>query len=368
MDDQFEVYLIGTGNYGESVVLNLGMNNWIVVDSCIDPTSKEVLPLSFLKSKGVDIENDVKLIVCTHWHDDHIKGISKILEACKSSDFSMAIASDRTKFLQFIGFDYSKYKDEVTIVSTEEINRCLNIIDSEQRGCILALQDKSIFFSSNESKKYKCSICALSPSDEVLKDYGIELTKMMEDISSGKKIIDQSPNEKSVVLLISVNNYSVLLGGDLEVSPNDKKGWICIVDNSTSIKEKPKASLFKIPHHGSRTGYHERIFKELLSENCIAEMTSCHIGNLPREEMIRTFFIHTNDVYITSLPKGLRAKPKKRPSNIELSIKKFNPTIKELPYSYGIISAYIDYKKNNDTWHINTEGNALKLDKERYNN
>lgn len=90
MDDQFEVYLIGTGNYGESVVLNLGMNNWIVVDSCIDPTSKEVLPLSFLKSKGVDIENDVKLIVCTHWHDDHIKGISKILEACKSSAFSMA--------------------------------------------------------------------------------------------------------------------------------------------------------------------------------------------------------------------------------------------------------------------------------------
>ena len=202
----------------------------------------------------------------------------------------MAIASDRTKFLQFIGFDYSKYEDEATIVSTEEINRCLNIIDSEQRKCILASQDKSIFFSSDEREKYKCSVCALSPSDEVLRNYGIELTKMMEEISSNRKITDQSPNEKSVVLLISVNNYSVLLGGDLEVSPNNKKGWICIVENSTSVKEKPKASLFKIPHHGSETGYHERIFKELLSNNCIAEMTSCYIGNLPREEMIRTFF------------------------------------------------------------------------------
>lgn len=64
----------------------------------------------------------------------------------------------------------------------------------------------------------------------------------------------------------------------------------------------------------------------------------------------------------------MRSKPQKRPTNIKLDIEKFNPTIKELPYSFGIISAYIDYKKSNDTWHINTEGNALKLDKEDYKN
>ena len=55
-------------------------------------------------------------------------------------------------------------------------------------------------------------------------------------------------------------------------------------------------------------------------------------------------------------------------ATIDKVIEKFNPTIKELPYSFGIISAYIDYKKSNDTWHINTEGNALKLDKEDYKN
>lgn len=36
----FRVSLIGTGGgYGESVVVQLGLNNWIVVDSCIDPVT-----------------------------------------------------------------------------------------------------------------------------------------------------------------------------------------------------------------------------------------------------------------------------------------------------------------------------------------
>ena len=38
----FRVSLIGTGGgYGESVVVQLGMNNWMVVDSCIDHAPTE---------------------------------------------------------------------------------------------------------------------------------------------------------------------------------------------------------------------------------------------------------------------------------------------------------------------------------------
>lgn len=363
--NQFEVYLIGTGNYGESVVINLGMNNWIVIDSCVTPIEKEILPLSFLKSKGVNIEQDVKLIICTHWHDDHIKGISKILEECKSAKFSMAMATDKTKFLQFISYDYSKYKNEATAVSTEEINKCLEIINKEERGCILAAQDKQLFYSKSEN--YKCNVFSLSPSDEVLKDYATELSSMISEISSNRKIVNQSPNDKCVVLLVSVNNHSILLGADLEVTSNNKKGWICIIENSLSIKSNPKASLFKIPHHGSETGYHKKIFEELLSDNCIAEMTSCHIGNLPQKEMIKKFFLHTDNLYITSLPKALRSTtPKKRPFSNTQDIKHFNPNIIELPYLYGIVSAYINYKDSNDTWHVSTEGNALKLNKDEY--
>lgn len=97
----FRVSLIGTGGgYGESVVVQLGMNNWMVVDSCIDPVTKESLPLEYLKSLGVHIETEVKLIVCSHWHNDHILGIDKLLEECKSATLAFAVTSDKAKFLK----------------------------------------------------------------------------------------------------------------------------------------------------------------------------------------------------------------------------------------------------------------------------
>ncbi len=45
-----EITLIGTGGgYGESIVVHVGNNEWIVVDSCQDPFTKDSLPLLFLK-------------------------------------------------------------------------------------------------------------------------------------------------------------------------------------------------------------------------------------------------------------------------------------------------------------------------------
>lgn len=96
-----EVTLIGTGGgYGESILVHLGFNNWIVIDSCVNPNTNESLPLWYLESIGVDVSKDVKLIICTHWHDDHIIGISTLLKKCLNAKFCMSKASDTKKFLQ----------------------------------------------------------------------------------------------------------------------------------------------------------------------------------------------------------------------------------------------------------------------------
>lgn len=48
-----EVTLIGGPHgYGESVVIHLGNGEWIVVDSCVDPSTKECLPLLYLNKMG----------------------------------------------------------------------------------------------------------------------------------------------------------------------------------------------------------------------------------------------------------------------------------------------------------------------------
>lgn len=363
-EQQFEFFLIGTGNYGESIIINAGQSNWIVVDSCIDPKTKECLPLRFLINKGVNIEQDVKLIVCTHWHDDHIRGISNLLQECKSADFSMAIASDKIKFLQFVQLDYKKIESEVSAVSTAEINKCLHTINNENRRCILATQDKMIWSAKDFANNYKSKIYALSPSDKVIREYGYEISALMNEYgASNRKIVPLDPNDKSVVLLIEVNEHSILLGADLEVIANDyEKGWLCILDNSQIIKmNNNKPSIFKLPHHGSQNGHHERIWQELIADNTAATLTSCHQGNLPRQNMIDIFFEFTDKLYLTSLPKQLRVK--KRSFSTTKAISEFNPTVKELPFTYGVVSGSIEYKGGNKNWCFWTEGNAVRLDK-----
>jgi glyoxylase-like metal-dependent hydrolase (beta-lactamase superfamily II) len=123
-----EITLLGTGGgYGESSVVHLGNQNWVIVDSCINPITKESLPLVYLKEIGVDVERNVKLIVCTHWHDDHIRGLSKLLEECKNAKFSFARATDKEKFLKFISLDHEKLNREANNSSTVEFNNCLDI-------------------------------------------------------------------------------------------------------------------------------------------------------------------------------------------------------------------------------------------------
>jgi glyoxylase-like metal-dependent hydrolase (beta-lactamase superfamily II) len=66
---------------------------WIIVDSCIDGTSRGPKPLDYLNKIGVDVTSAVEVVVATHWHDDHVRGISKILQACQSAIFCCAGAS-----------------------------------------------------------------------------------------------------------------------------------------------------------------------------------------------------------------------------------------------------------------------------------
>ncbi len=62
-----EITLLGTGGgYGESCLIHLGEGKWMIIDSCIDPTSGIVLPLQYLDSIGVSVDNNVIMVVCTH--------------------------------------------------------------------------------------------------------------------------------------------------------------------------------------------------------------------------------------------------------------------------------------------------------------
>jgi len=360
----FEVSLIGTGGgYGESVVIHMGDDNWAVIDSCIDPNSKNCLPLQYLEAKGVNVATNVKLIVCTHWHNDHVQGISTLLAACKSAVFSMARANDRKKFLLLVGLDTTRLKVSDGSSSTSEIQSCFEILSSRQTTFKNAEQDKTLF--SSVSGKVSASIKSLSPSDLVVSEFDSEISTLISEFGkSNRKIINNKPNNKSVVLLISVNEHSAIFGADLEVTANPKKGWLCILDNSTVIKGV-KAGLVKIPHHGSSNGYHDRIWTEIVEKDPTAKLTPWNIGKkLPKQEMLDTYLRHTANLFITSDVKK-SSKPKKREKRIEKTIFRFNPTLREIRYDFGIVRSRLDLNISGCKWKTELFGSAKQIENER---
>jgi beta-lactamase superfamily II metal-dependent hydrolase len=354
-----EITLIGTGGgYGESVVIHLGNESWVVVDSCINPNSKICLPLEYLKSIGVDVSKDVKLIICTHWHDDHILGISQLLDESISAKFCMARPLDKKKFLRLVGLDYQKAKNDSNTSSTIELNNCIKIMQDRKFEFQNAIQDR-ILFTANLNN-ISSQIIALSPSDFVVNEYDKEISELITEYGySNRKIVCQTPNDKSVALLLKVNNQRIILGSDLEVSEDNRKGWLCILNESQSIDSK--SSLFKIPHHGSKNGYHERIWDELLIDNVVANLTPWNRNTkLPKKEMLLKYKKHTDELYMTASLNN--NKPKERERSISKAISRFNGTLREIKYKLGIIRCRIGVDQNNEPWQIKLIGSAHKIE------
>lgn len=88
--EQFELSVFGADS-GESLVLHLGMGQWMVVDSCKDPETDEPAALAYLNTLGVD-PSDVRLILATHWDDDHIAGLGDCVAASANATFGCSAA------------------------------------------------------------------------------------------------------------------------------------------------------------------------------------------------------------------------------------------------------------------------------------
>ena len=82
--DEIEISIFGPG-IGEAIVIHVGDNEWLIVDSCIDRISRTPIATKYLRDLNVSLSSSVRLFVVTHWHDDHIRGASAILGECESA-------------------------------------------------------------------------------------------------------------------------------------------------------------------------------------------------------------------------------------------------------------------------------------------
>jgi hypothetical protein len=107
------------------------------------------------------------------------------------------------------------------------------------------------------------------------------------------------PNASSVVVWITVGETSILLGGDLEVQSDATRGWTAVI--GAEMRDGARATLVKIPHHGSTNAYDAEMWIQMLVENPIAVLSPFIWGRhgLPNTTERAVICAHTDRAFIT---------------------------------------------------------------------
>jgi len=142
-----------------------------LVDSCIETASGRPAALGYLKNLGIDLGSAVKLIVVTHWHDDHVRGLGTVVEQCREATIALSAALQQREFIVLTQL----YQDPAVartsglreLIKVMEVlaasNTSASKIDRRKLALVdrVLLQDKVVL----SSIIVPASIHALSPSD-----------------------------------------------------------------------------------------------------------------------------------------------------------------------------------------------------------
>jgi Metallo-beta-lactamase superfamily len=310
--NEIEITLFGPG-FGESVVIHACDNEWVIVDSCIDSVTGNTAALDYLRSIGVDVSTSVKLVIATHWHDDHIRGMSQLVRECTSAVFACSVALTREEFLEVADL-YSKRPISVDAAGPSEIYQTLKELRERRQGLRRAIADRPLFRTLDAQGRVKWEVTALSPVDEEVERFlaGISALLPPPGVATTKSRLPKpAPNDLSVAAWVTIADVRILLGADLEEHGVATRGWSAVLASRT--RPPGVASFFKISHHGSVTGHHNGIWAGMLENNPTAALTPWTLGAsvLPKaNDVARTAGLTSNGYSSSRLTApGLQALP-----------------------------------------------------------
>lgn len=316
--EELELSVFGPG-IGECLVVHPGGGQWIVVDSCINYRTRQPVALEYLEQLGIDVARAVRLVIATHWHDDHVRGISQVLEAASSARFVCSGALRSDEWLQLVKLS-SSFASIQTTSGISELRDVLGTIEQRRApgasrstaGPVWAVENR-VLDQWQVSPGLDARILALSPCDGSVTRTHWEVAELLRQAEARRRLVRVSPNETSVVLWIQVGESRLLLGADLENGANPGTGWKAIL--AMTPAPQGQADVFKVPHHGSENAHHEDVWKRLLLPKPYAVVTPYASTPLPRPSDLRRLKELTPFLYCTAPPRSFR--PPKRPPQVE---------------------------------------------------
>jgi hypothetical protein len=321
--DELELSLFGPG-IGECLVVHLGAGKWMVVDSCLNEARDEPIALAYFDQIGVDVATDVKLVVVSHWHDDHIEGISRVLKASESARFACSGALNSKEFLKLV-LASERTKLVRRKPGLAEFGEILDILKARHGGKYAAAPDRwihdgTLLYTDNDPCLVE--VFGLSPSAQTVADGLGTIAAMFPTHDTPiRRFPAAAPNNLSAVLLVKTQGHHVLLGGDLEVGADGLRGWRAVV--GSDVRPKVRCEAYKVAHHGSDNADLPAIWTELLGGDPFAVLTPYSAGPKPRPapDDVARIKASTSNAYCTVWPPTKSAP--KRPGAVDRTIRKW---------------------------------------------
>jgi beta-lactamase superfamily II metal-dependent hydrolase len=299
--DEFEISIFGPGR-GECVLIHLGSNEWCVIDSCVSRGRTDPVAVEYLRSFNNDALANVRLVIATHWHDDHIGGMAALLSHAPNAAFCCSMALGSGEFTTLVSAATATIAGHSGI---DEFAMILDELDARgQRAPVFAVENKSLLSLSGVGRSFPIALESLSPSNPTIRLALTQMRSLLPQVNQPqRRIVNPRPNHTSVVIWVNAGPIRALLGADLEHTAHADQGWTAVL---TCHRDTVPAHLFKVPHHGSPTSDNINIWKHMLDKSPVAVVTPFSGGSvrLPQESDLRRLSDRTPALYCTATGSG----------------------------------------------------------------
>jgi hypothetical protein len=333
-------------------VLHFGYGAWVIVDSCIDVRSRTPVALAYLAEIHIDLASDVRLVVATHWHDDHIRGLAEVVVACKKARFVMSAALRSDEFTTLVALVEPRMAQRSSGV--RELAHLYAYLREQGTSPTWAVADRRLWRPAGATGR---SIWSLSPSDRSVQMALEAVAAVMSDRSlPNRRVPDVRPNHASVVLWCEMSKTFILLGADLEEVADERAGWKAVVASAERPAEK--VHVFKIPHHGSANAHSDDVWQEMIQATAIAVVTPFEHGKtrLPTSSDRRRIRDRADVALITqTAPAGMTAWP----PAVQATLAQATSNVREAEPPPGHVR--LRRPLNGGAWTIETFGGAGPL-------
>lgn len=326
----FDIIVFGKG-YGESILFLVGDKKYILIDSFIDNKTGNPIAVDYLHKHGMTVENIVG-VICTHWDDDHTKGLSDIFNN-HTNGLALCFPITFTEKVINIILDRNANGSH-----DKEVLKLFKLKEKKQIKIEYCTENKNILSRLNINAIIK----SLTPSDAQITSFiG---TNILSKEGDQKNFCRLSENDVSAVTHINFNNACFLFGGDFVNS--SLNNW----DNLSSlISKQEKCCLFKIPHHGSQNAFSRQAWINMC-EHPVSIITRFNRSGLPMDTIVNEIGNFSSFTFVVG-PKPTRNK------EMENEIKKYI-NYKTKVMSFDIESSFVRiYKeKSKEKWCVETNG------------